>query len=74
MATQNPYKNYSAETLGYALEEAYRQLSLGSNSPRLLKMVEQMSQALEQKRKTDFCQHGISLYGDVSPACWQCEA
>jgi hypothetical protein len=71
----NPYKNYSAETLGYAIEEAYRQLSVGAgNSERLLAMVEQMSEALEQKRQTDFCQHGVFLYGDVSPACWQCES
>ena len=69
----NPYSNYSAETLGYAIEEAYRQLGLGGNPDTLLPMVEQMSQALEQKRKTDFCQHGVFLYGDVSPSCWECE-
>ena len=75
MATLNPYKNYSAETLGYAIEEAQRQLSLGAgNAERLLAMIDQMSEILEQKRKTDFCQHGVFLYGDVSPACWQCEA
>ena len=75
MATQNPYKNYSAETLGYAIEEAQRQLSLGAgNAERLLAMIDQMSEVLEQKRKTDYCQHGVFLYGDVSPSCWECEA
>jgi hypothetical protein len=75
MATPNPYKNYSAETLGYAIEEAQRQLSLGAgNAERLLAMIDQMSQVLEQKRKTDYCQHGVFLYGDVSPSCWECEA
>jgi hypothetical protein len=69
----NPYNNFSAETLGYAIDEAYRQLSLGGNPDRLLPMIEQMSEVLERKRKTDFCQHGISLYSDVSPACWECE-
>jgi hypothetical protein len=73
--TENPYKNYSAETLGYAIEEAQRQLSLGAgNAERLLAMIDQMSEILEQKRKTDFCQHGVFLYGDVSPSCWECEA
>ena len=46
----NPYSNYSAETLGYAIEEAYRQLGLGGNPDTLLPIVEKMSQALEQKR------------------------
>jgi hypothetical protein len=75
MATQNPYKNYSAETLGYAIEEAQRQLSLGAgNAERLLTMIDQMTEVLERKRKTDYCQHGVFLYGDVSPSCWECEA
>lgn len=72
--TENPYKNYSAETLGYAIQEAYNQLSMGNTSERLLVMIEQMSQVLEQKRKTDYCEHGVFLFGDVSPACWECEA
>jgi len=74
MATTNPYTNYSAETLGYALEAAYQKLSMGNTSEALLTSVEQMSEALEQKQGTDRCQHGVFLYGDVSPACWQCEA
>jgi hypothetical protein len=74
MATTNPYTNYSTETLGYALEAAYQKLSLGNTSEALLTSVEQMGEALEQKRKTDFCEHGVFLYGDVSPSCWQCEA
>lgn len=72
--SKNPYANYSYETLGYALQEAYRQLSLGKASERLLTMIDQMTEVMEQKRKTDFCQHGVFLYGDVSPACWKCEA
>jgi len=73
--TENPYSNYSAETLGYAIEEAQRQLSLGAgNAERLLTMIDQMTEILERKRKTDYCQHGVFLYGDVSPACWECEA
>jgi hypothetical protein len=72
--TTNPYTNYSAETLGYALEAAYQKLSMGNTSEALLTSVEQMAEALEQKRTTDFCQHGVYLYGDVSPSCWQCEA
>jgi hypothetical protein len=72
--TTNPYTNYSAETLGYALEEAYRKLSMGNASEALLTSVELMGEALEQKQGTDRCQHGVYLYGDVSPACWECEA
>jgi len=70
----NPYANYSAETLGYAIQEAQRQLSLGGNPERLLAMIDQMSEVLERKRKTDYCEHGVSLYSDYSPACWECEA
>lgn len=72
--TTNPYTNYSAETLGYALEAAYQKLSMGNTSEALLTSVEQMGEALEQKRKTDFCEHGVYLYGDNDCACWQCEA
>ena len=72
--TKNPYANYSPETLGYAIQEAHRQLSLGGNAERLLVMIDQMTEILEQKQKTHYCQHGVYLYGDVSPACWQCEA
>jgi hypothetical protein len=74
MATTNPYTNYSTETLGYALEAAYRKVSLGDTSEALLTMVEQMTEALEQKRNTDYCEHGVYRFGDVSPSCWQCEA
>jgi hypothetical protein len=72
--TENPYKNYSTETLRYALEEAYRKLSLGNASERLLISIDQMGEALEQKRNTDYCEHGVYLYGDNDCACWQCEA
>jgi hypothetical protein len=74
MATTNPYTNYSAEALGYALEAANRKVSLGDTSEDLLTMIEQMGEALEQKQGTDRCQHGVYLYGDVSPSCWECEA
>lgn len=71
---ENPYSNYSAEALRYAIQEATRKMSLGNASERLLTMLDQMRQALEEKRKTDYCKHGVYLYGDVSPACWKCEA
>ena len=73
-STPNPYANYSPETLGYSIQEAQRQLSLGGNAERLLAMIDQMTEILEKKRKTDYCEHGVFLYGDVSPSCWECEA
>lgn len=71
--TQNPYANYSTETLRYALEAAYKKLSLGKVSERLMDSIDQMNEALEQKRNTDYCEHGVYLYGDDDCACWQCE-
>jgi hypothetical protein len=55
MATTNPYTNYSAEALGYALEAANRKVSLGDTSEDLLTMIEQMGEALEHKQGTDRC-------------------
>jgi hypothetical protein len=74
---KNHYLNYSLPTLEH-LAEWYSVL-LGSgrttlgNGENLGEAYEQVLEAIEQRSKTDFCQHGVFLYGDVSPACWECE-
>lgn len=72
--TENPYANYSIESLQYAIENANYQLSMGQgNTERLLDMIDQMTEIIEKKSKTDYCEHGVYLYNDYDCACWQCE-
>lgn len=74
---KNHYLNYSLTTLEH-LAEWYSVL-LGSgrttlgNGENLGKAYEQVLDAIEQRQKTDFCQHGIFRYGDSDIPCWRCE-
>jgi hypothetical protein len=73
----NSYLNYSLPTLEILAQDFATMLGSGrtilGNGENLGEAYERVLEAIEQRRKTDFCQHGIFLYGDVSPACWQCE-
>jgi len=72
--TENPYKSFSAPTLEASLDAAYHRLSLGSADPdAIYEMIDQMTEVLEARQKTDYCQHGVFLYGDYSPSCSKCE-
>jgi hypothetical protein len=75
---KNPYLNYSMPTLEILAQEFANKLGFGQttlgNGDNLGEAYEQVLEAIEQRTTTDFCQHGVFLYGDVSPACWQCES
>jgi hypothetical protein len=68
--SENPYSHFSVPTLEAALGEAYRQLSAGKN---VSAMIDQMSEALEARQNTDYCEHGNYRYEDYSPSCGLCE-
>jgi hypothetical protein len=76
--TQNSYLNYSLPTLEVLAQDFANKLGFGQttlgNGENLGEAYQQVLEALEQRSKTDYCQHGVSLYGDVSPACWRCES
>ena len=74
---KNSYLNYSYPVLEILAEDFANKLGMGrvslGNGENLGDAFEQVLEALEQRRKTDFCQHGKFLYGDNDCACWQCE-
>jgi hypothetical protein len=74
---KNHYLNYSLPTLEVLAEQYSLKLGMGqvslANGENLGEAFEQVLDAIEQRRKTDFCRHGVFLYGDNDCACWQCE-
>lgn len=74
---KNPYLNYSYPVLEILIEDFATKLGMGQvslgNGENLSDAFEQVLEALEQRRKTNFCKHGVFLYGDNDCACWQCE-
>lgn len=75
--TTNTYLNYSLPTLEY-MAELYSVL-LGSgrttlgNGENLGEAYSQVCEAIEARQATDFCKHGVFLYGDYDCPCWRCE-
>lgn len=76
--TQNSYLNYSLPTLEVLAQEFANKLGFGQttlgNGENLGEAYEQVLEAIEKRSKTDFCQHGVFLYGDFDCACWRCES
>jgi hypothetical protein len=75
--TENSYLKYSLPVLEHLAEDFAYKLGMGqvslANGEDLCDVFEQVLDAIEQRRKTDFCKHGVFLYGDNDCACWQCE-
>lgn len=75
---ENSYLNYSLPVLEHLAQDFSLKLGMGQvalgNGENLGEAFEQVLEAIEQRRKTDFCQHGVFLYGDFDCACWQCES
>lgn len=74
---KNQYLNYSHPVLEILAQDFANKLGMGQvslgNGESLGEAYEQVLEALEQRSKTDFCKHGVFLYGDNDCACWQCE-
>jgi hypothetical protein len=75
--TENSYLTYSLPTLEamayyYSIKLGNGQTEL-ANGENLGEAYEQVLEAIEQRRKTDFCKHGVFLYGDYDLTCLACE-